>query len=335
LYHRFLPVNATASSKTKILLSEFRDQLQAFYDAGYSLVPMEKWLDGDIQVPAGRRPMIFTMDDLFFADQVFINPDGTPSDRSGLGVLWNFSQEHPDFGFSAALFYNLGDKYYANQVYGNWFRFVGNWQADLAKAIIWCIEHDAIPYNHTYMHSRFDQVKPQDIHYVLDKNDREMRKLLISAHREDLIPRLRNYIALPGSVWPTSKSRIEILLDYQNPENQPVGAVMEAGYWHDQHVVLVAPFVAGFDRMHIPRIAVNTHAAVQYLVDHRDLFPVTFQCPLKLPSSASVEDQVAVKSALLKAVQSDDCPAGTYRVGQVFYKADENVVAWIWTVKGK
>ena len=32
-----------------------------------------------------------------------------------MGVLWQFYQEHPDFGFSASLFYNLGDKLFANQ----------------------------------------------------------------------------------------------------------------------------------------------------------------------------------------------------------------------------
>jgi hypothetical protein len=279
LYHRFLPLNATKPSPIKMPLPEFQKQLQAFYDAGYSLVPMEKWLAGDIHVPAGRRPMILTMDDAFFADQIFLDPNGSPSLRSGMGVLWKFSQDHPNFGFSASLFANLGDKYYGNKKTNHWFRVDKGWEDTLANAIVWCIEHDVLPYNHTYMHSRLDLVETHYLHTVLQQNDIELRKLLTRVHREDLIPSLGNIIALPDGLWPKTPKRVKVFLSYLNPEGKPIQAVMEAGFYYDSGY-LAAPFEPHFDAFHINRITVNSDQAVQFLVNHRDMFPVAEDCQI-------------------------------------------------------
>ena len=331
LYHRFLPLNAKESSKTKMLLIDFQDQLQAFYDSGYSLIPIEKWLAGDIHLPVGRRPMILTMDDLFFADQIFLDPDGTPSTRSGLGVLWDFFQKHPDFGFSAGLFYNLGDKYYGNYKTDTWFLVSDGWQDALARAIVWCIEHDALPFNHTYLHSSLDQLEALAIQDELARNDKTLRKMLARVSREDLISRLDNYIALPYGVWPASKGLTNFMLAYRDPEDHPVKAVFEAGYYY-QEQYLPAPFESGFDRYKIPRITTNTHKSVNFLVENRDRFPLTQTCrlgPINGDRTQAVDDLKAMISAQISARQ---CQEGIYRVENFFFDFRAGKQALLWTV---
>jgi len=335
LYHRFLPVGEeNKPSPTKMHLDEFQSHLEALYEAGFSLIPIEKWLAGDISLPPGRRPLIFSMDDLFFADQIFLEADGTPSKRSGLGVLWHFSQQHPDFGFSAALFYNLGDKYYANLKTPAWFLVADGWQDALASVIVWCIEHDAMPYNHTYLHSDLSQLDALAITDELRRNDRELRNFLKRAGREDLIPRLENYIALPFGIWPASEGLKRFMFNYKDPENKPVNAVFEAGYFYEERF-FPAPFVEGHDPLRIPRITTNTRRSIEFLSTHRSLFPQTETCRLGPLDPSQANDPAVITRLIQAALFSGACHEGYYRVNDYFFEVKNGEKKLIWTVQKK
>lgn len=331
LYHRFLPVGSSESSRTKMRLDEFQQQIESLYEAGYSLVSIEKWLAGDISLPVGRRPLILSMDDLFFADQIYIEADGEPSMRSGLGILWNFSQTHPEFGFSVALFYNLGDKFYGNKKTSTWFNVAEGWQDALASAIVWCIEHDAMPYNHTYQHSSLDELDALAIKDELWRNDLEIRRFLKRAKREDLIPRLQNYIGLPYGVWPATKGLTDYMLTYRNPEDKFVGAVFEAGYFYEKRF-LPASFMPGFDRLHIPRITTNTHRSIEFLTNYRSQFPVTEQCTLGPVDPALTDDPSYITKQIQKALFFGRCHEGYYRVGRYFFEVKNGEQKLLWTL---
>jgi len=176
LYHRYIPIDKTNDSRMKMQLSDFRNQLEQLYAAGFVQVSLEDWLAGKLEVPQGKRPVIITFDDLFFADQVFIMEDGTPSERSGLGVMWQIYQEHPEFGFKPALFSNMGDKYYGNVIRGDWFYVETGWQDSLARVIAWCIEHGALVYNHFYTHPSLPKLSPAQIEWEMRTNDEEIQK---------------------------------------------------------------------------------------------------------------------------------------------------------------
>lgn len=49
------------------------------------------------------------MGDLYFNNQRRLGEDGAPLPDTGYGILGQLYQEHPDFGFSCALFVNLGN----------------------------------------------------------------------------------------------------------------------------------------------------------------------------------------------------------------------------------
>lgn len=323
LYHHFTPNNGV-SDPTHTRLGDFEAQLQAFYDSGYSLIPLENWLAGDLRLPAGRRPLILTIDDLFFADQIFLDEDGVPSPNSGLGVLWRFSQAHPDFGFSASLFFNLGDKDYANLQAGSTYIKGAGWQDALARAIVWSIEHDAIPYNHFFRHPYLDHLTPQQITTEAVENDFQLRSLLERAGRPDLIARLGNVLALPYGHWPVSQEGKQALYDYVSPEGVALQGIMEvgeaAGTWYLQPV-----FSSSFDRNHIPR-RVGGVLVTDELTTHRDRVPTAEECPLP-PVDASQADQVEALQAVLRQVsQSQACPSGIYALQGMLFRVSAGSV---------
>jgi len=306
IYHRFLPDHYEYSTKVKTRLGDFRAHLESLYTSGYTLISLSDWLAGNLHVPEGRRPLILTIDDLFFADQISLTDEGDASLESGLGVLWHFYLEHPDFGFHVALFPNLGDKLYPGG------------ESELAQVIAWCIEHDAIPYNHFYMHPRLDLTEPRWIPVEAERNDVYLRELLSMVEREDLISYLGNIIAIPYGIWPSSKAGRDALLSYVSPEGVSLQAVLEADY-AVRAKYLLPPFSPDFDPWHVPRI-VGTQQAIDLLVEQRESFPIAYKCQIGPLDVERLDDLEALKEQIIATGLKGDCPNGIYVVRGLIYR---------------
>ncbi len=325
LYHRFLPNTYPQSYPTKTLLRDFQTELQTLYDNNFVLVSLQDWINGNLQVPAGRRPIIITLDDAFFADQIYFESNGQPSSNSGLGVLWNFSQQHPDFGFSAAIFANMGDKVYGNVKKGNWYENGPGWEDSLAKVIAWCIQHNALPYNHMYTHPRLDLTLTQQIPWELEKNDQSMRTFLKRINELDLVYGLDNMVALPYGAWPPSKGGKAAIMNYKNPEGKPLQAVLEAGYYYNA-LYLQPPYSSAYNPWHIPRIAGHI-PAIDSLVKQKDQFPTADTCRIGSVQSSQTGDNLYLMELIHKAISEDHCPEGVYSfTGKLFRATSSQVV---------
>jgi hypothetical protein len=317
-YHRFKNDDPNdVSDSVKMKYSDFRAQLEALYASGYTLVPLEAWIKGDLSVPPGRKPLVIAVDDLYFADQLFLNDDGTPSNRSGLGILWEFSQAHPDFGYTAALFYNLGDKLYGNIQTTTWFIQGDGWEEALAKVIVWGIEHNLMPYNHFYTHPLLSKLDGPTMLYQYQQNEIRMKQLLTMAGRPELFDQLGNMIALTYGEWPGTKYMNEFLVGMPSLTRKPLLAVFEIDY-AVRPKYMVAPYVEGFNRYHIPRIVANANA-LELLVENKDQFPVAGQCTLGRVERSQSNDTQRITGMILTAFQTGNCPEGVYALnGRLF-----------------
>jgi hypothetical protein len=327
LYHHFVLDNAHADD-THIHYSEFRQELQTLYDNGYSLIPLDRWLKGDLQMPAGRRPLILTMDDLFFADQVFIQADGTPAPNTGIGMLWHFYQAHPDFGFAVALFTNLGDKDYANVPAGGAYIKSAGWEASLARTIVWCIDHGAIPYNHFFRHPYLDKMSADQLTAQARDNDLRLQALLKLGGRPELFDGIENILALPYGHWPTVPAALQALLDYTSPQGRPVLGIVEVGGIYAGHY-LQPPYSADFASNHIPRM-VGSSLAMGYLTHYRDRFPSAEAYDLgslDLNRLRHPEDQ---RAALEAACHAQPCPDGVYALLGSLFRVTDGSVSLLW-----
>jgi hypothetical protein len=315
-YHQFAADHAAQSTALKVRFEDFERQLNQLYQAGFSLITLEDWLAGNIVVPEGRRPMMLAMDDLYFNNQLRLGEDGQPMPATGIGILWRFYQEHPDFGFSCALFINLGNKLYADPT-------TDTWEMELAEAIVWGIEHDLMPYNHFYTHPQLDRSEPGAILWEAEMNDLYLRELILMAGREDLIPRLDNILALTYGVWPVGNG-VNVMLGYTNPEDEPVRAVMEIG-----PISAVGnqapPYAPEFNPMSIMR-HVASPSAIEYLVAHAEDYPRAQVCDLGLAPDRLLADQEGLGQFVLAAAQANGCPDGVYVVNRFLFRISMGVV---------
>lgn len=324
MYHRFNPKAGARSEQYKVTLSDLDAHLEALYAAGYSLVALEDWLRGEITLPKGRKPLIITIDDLFYADQISLDANGDPAPYSGIGRIWQFYQENPEFNFHLALFYNFGDKGYPNRYENGSFYFVKGWEKDRAEAIAWGIQHGAIPYNHFYNHPNLKRLSPQEILWHLEENEAALREALSLVGQGALAENLPNILALPYVVWPETEEGKQVLYNYRSPEGAPVSAILEA---NDGALVrpLSAPFASSFDPYHLKRLNA-VQEAVDAIVVAADQIPLAQSCDLgELPAEAlSIPTQV--KLAILKQIRQGNCTSGYYTVGQLAFFAEENNV---------
>lgn len=308
--HQFKPDGISPSDFNghKLQISDFRDALQDLYDNGYSLVSLEDWMTGDMVVADGRRPLVFTMDDLFFRNQICLDENGSPNPDTGIGAIWQFYQEHPAFDFHMSLFAVLGDKYYPSDPSTD-----PQWELKLAQTIVWCIEHDALVYNHTYRHGCLDKISITEFIDQLSRNNAYLRQLLFKAGRKDLIPGLRNMVALPGGIAPKTSNDWGKLQDYQNPEGEPIQAILQIYSVLTNPITweyLTRPYDPGFDRYQIIRIAANMEN-MQFLVENCENFPTAKSCTLSLEEGRQ-KDDAYLSEQIQTTIESGVCPVGLY-----------------------
>lgn len=318
-YHQLAPDSSPFSTGHKVRASDLRAQLESLDEAGFTLVAVEDWINGNISVPRGRRPLILSMDDLFFNNQITLDADGVPTTDSEIGIFWAFAQAHPDFGFRLALFANLGDKLYAEPDFPDW-------KEKLGRAIAWCLDHGAQVYNHTYRHSRLDLTDPPGVKSELRKNDLFLRELLTLAGREDLIPKLGNMLAPSFGNWPDANGTY-VMEHYENPEGLPMQAIFAIDN-NERAGFVPPPYSPKFNRLHIPRIAARP-VTIQYLLDHKDDFPAAEVCQLGPldPARLTYKDYIAAQ--IESAVASNTCPPGVYTVNGWIFDARQPSVTLI------
>lgn len=86
---------------------EFREDLEYMYQNGYVLISMKEYLSNDIDIPAGKTPILLTFDDgLKSCFSLVKNKEGklVVNDDTLIGILENFKAEHPDFGNGGVLY---------------------------------------------------------------------------------------------------------------------------------------------------------------------------------------------------------------------------------------
>ncbi len=317
-YHQFQEHGI--SGATRVRIDDFNAELQSLYDAGYVMVPLSSWLAGDLRVPAGKKPVIFTMDDLFYRNQIRFNPDGSVVPVSGLGASYAFSQAHPDFGFHWSLFTTFGDHPYTEPDNPNL----------LEDAVIWCLEHGALLYNHTFTHAVLSKTSPGGVTWELAANDKALNKVLIDAGRPDLMAVLGNIFAIPFGRWPRDPASTSALESYKNPEGVPMQAIMDIDYIYRPRY-LVPPYSSQFNRLDIMRM-VATVSAVQYFVQHAPDVPAAQACRLGPLSPSQAGDSSFVASLIDQAIESGACVPGLYATDHFVFRAQTSSAELIYTV---
>lgn len=276
-------------------------------------------------MPEGRKPLIITIDDLFFADQISLNEDGKPTQNSGIGILWQFYQYHPDFGFALPLFYNMGDKHYGNVKVGDWWQEGPGWEESLANVIAWCIEHQALPYNHFFTHPKLSLLtNVRDFKYQAEENEKSLREYLARIGKENLAEDLENIISIPYGDWPTNSEVMRALQNYVSTNGKPLLGIMDIDF-AIRAKYLQPVYSPDFNRLKIPRIVGNAHA-INLLVQDKDKFPRSQNCQLGPVDMNRLSDKNYIMQLIAARGSSSLCPDGVYVLEQGLFRMQNGKV---------
>ena len=146
-------------------VDEFKADLQWLYDRDFYLVGMNDVVRGDLDVPAGKHPVVLTFDDSSSMHLSWqLGPDGKPlTDANGeyiptpncaVGIIEAFAREHPDFGrtahFSVIPAFAFSWPEYEQDEWYN-------------SKLIWLLEHGYEIGNHTSEHQDLSTMFPEDL----------------------------------------------------------------------------------------------------------------------------------------------------------------------------
>jgi len=82
----------------------FRQDLETLYSKGYYLINLVDLLDGKIDVPAGKTPVVLTFDDA--AKGQFNKINGAWDPNCAVGIIKEMHDKHPDFGMAGSFYLN-------------------------------------------------------------------------------------------------------------------------------------------------------------------------------------------------------------------------------------
>ncbi|MBE0466777.1 MAG: polysaccharide deacetylase family protein [Candidatus Desulforudis sp.] len=127
----------------------FRRDLQELHDRGYVLVPLNDYLDGNIDIPAGKSPAVLTFDDGTAGHFRLLEQDGEAvvDPDCAVGILQQFGEEHPGFGHAATFFVNARP-FGQPQLWQEKLRLLDEWDFEIG--------------NHTYSHKYLKGLAPEE-----------------------------------------------------------------------------------------------------------------------------------------------------------------------------
>ncbi len=222
----------------------FRDDLEFYYQSGYRMIRLSDYVDGKIDVPFGKSPIILTFDDgkennfkvLGKKDgKLEIDPD------CAVGILEEFKEKYPDFNVTATFFVN--ETLFQQPEYDE----------DILK---WLVEHGYDIGNHTLTHPDFMQIDQQE-------SNEEVAG--IYALLDTIIPnKYVNIVALPfGSPYKMSHENYNVILNSKyEDKTYTTKAALRVG-WEAEW----SPFDVDFTPQFLKRVRAYDHDGTEFDIE--------------------------------------------------------------------
>lgn len=100
MHHEIRPDRVGAYDQTP---AEFRAELEYLWEQGYIPVAAAEYARGDMDVPAGKSPVVLTFDDST-TYQLTLDGKGRPQPTTAVGILLDFARTHPGFRATGTFF---------------------------------------------------------------------------------------------------------------------------------------------------------------------------------------------------------------------------------------
>ena len=179
----------------------FRKDLQALYERGYRPITMRQMVEGDIDLPAGTTPVVFTVDDSSLG-QFYYLPDGTIDPNTMVGMWAAFQQQNPAWHYGAVWCVLPAADHPSNFFGEKPSREVprAEREATIKKKVDYLIENRHEICNHTLYHARLDKARDDaQVQEWLGRGEDSIRVYLPEGY--EIVTH-----ALPLGMWPKNRS---------------------------------------------------------------------------------------------------------------------------------
>ena len=245
MYHRILDYE-TRYQRTP---DNFRADLKRFYDSGYYPVNFTDLLHGLPDVPPGKKPIVLTFDDSAMS-QFRVLEDNSIDGNSGVGIMLNFHNEHPDdWPLKATFFILADDRNGYSKIFG---------QSKYAKAKLQLLNRLGMEIgSHTVTHADLSVATSERIYWELGVSQHVIETMVPDYNVESM--------SVPFGAFPYT---VEFL---------------KSGKWDDHTYTYqgnaaawggpsLSPFDADFDVYEVARIEVTSDSINEWL-DYFDQHP--------------------------------------------------------------
>jgi len=215
-------------------ITNFKQDLERLYQAGYRPVSMGDIIDGKIDLAIGMKPVLLTFDDSSPGQFRYVTKNGRKEidPDCAVGLMLSFSHQHPDWG-RKAVFFVLPEAKQPHKLFGQ-----PEYEADKLKELV------ALGFeigNHTLWHAN------------LGKYDDTTVQKQLALSMEAIQKRVPGYtvqsLALPFGVYPKNL-QLAVRGDFKGEGYRHEAILMVAGG------AAQSPFSVGCDLYHLPRIQV-------------------------------------------------------------------------------
>jgi hypothetical protein len=183
-------------------LDNFRKDLKALHDAGYRPVTMRQVLEGNIDIPRGTTPVVFTMDDAT-RGQFYYRPDGSIDPNTMMGSWVAFKEQNPSWGPGGMVWCILPAAAHPSNFFGETpDRETPREQreATIRKKMEFIVQNGHEACNHTLYHARLDRASnAQQAMDWIGIGEDSIKAYLPEDY--DIVT-----FALPLGMWPDQKS---------------------------------------------------------------------------------------------------------------------------------
>lgn len=179
----------------------FQKDLETLYEAGYRPVTMRQILDGDIDIPAGTTPVVFTIDDSS-RGQFYLLEDGSIDPNSMVGMWERFREANPAWN-NGAVWCVLPAADHPSNFFGEKpSREVprAEREATIQRKVDHLVANDHEVCNHTLYHARLDRARDDaQVQEFIGRGEDSIQVYLPDGY--DVVT-----LALPLGMWPKTRS---------------------------------------------------------------------------------------------------------------------------------
>ncbi|MFC4119650.1 polysaccharide deacetylase family protein [Nonomuraea zeae] len=171
MYHRILAKRVASIDRTP---AQLRKELEKLAKQGYVPISAREFATGDIQVPAGKFPVVLTFDD-GHPSHFALDASGNPAPDTAVGVIQEVARKYPSFRPVATFWIN-------REPFG-----LRDRESQTA-AVRWLVDHGYEVANHTWNHPNLRALKKKKVSEQIVRIERLLKKLGVPPSRTMALP---------------------------------------------------------------------------------------------------------------------------------------------------